>query len=32
VAAALRARAEDLLSAPPVIEPVDLLASKLPRE
>jgi quinol monooxygenase YgiN len=32
VAAALLAQAEDLLSAPPVIEMVDTLASKLPRE
>lgn len=32
VAAALLARAEDLLSAPPVIERVDTLASKLPRQ
>lgn len=31
VAAALGARAADLLSAPPVIEKVDALASKLPR-
>jgi quinol monooxygenase YgiN len=30
VAAALGARAADLLSAPPVIEKVDTLASKLP--
>ena len=32
VAAALLAQAEDLLSAPPVIEKVDTLAAKLPRE
>ena len=32
VAAALGARATDLLSASPVIEKVDTLASKLPRE
>jgi quinol monooxygenase YgiN len=32
VAAALLAHAEDLLSAPPVIEKVDTLAAKLPRE
>ena len=32
VAAALGARVADLLSAPPVIEKVDALASKLPRE
>ena len=31
VAAALLARAEDLFSAPPVIDKVDTLASKLPR-
>jgi quinol monooxygenase YgiN len=30
VAAALMARASDLLSTPPVIENVDILASKLP--
>ena len=32
VAAALLARAEDLLSAPPVIEKADTLASKLPEQ
>lgn len=32
VAAALMARAADLLAAPPVIEQVDALASKLPAE
>ena len=32
VAAALLVHAEDLLSAPPVIEKVDTLASKLPRK
>ena len=32
VAAALVARANDLLSSPPVIERVETLASKLPRE
>ena len=32
VAAALGARAADLFSAPPVIEKVETLASKLPRE
>src|SRR5262245_45919153 len=32
VAAALGARATELLSVPPVIEKVDTLASKLPRE
>ena len=32
VAAALGARATDLFSSPPVIETVDTLASKLPRE
>ena len=31
VAAALLARAEDLFSAPPVIDKIDTLASKLPR-
>ena len=31
VAAALGERAADLLSTPPIIEPVDALASKLPR-
>jgi quinol monooxygenase YgiN len=30
VAAALLGRADELLSAPPVIEPVDVLAEKLP--
>lgn len=30
VAAALRERADELLSSAPVIEPVDILASKLP--
>jgi quinol monooxygenase YgiN len=30
IAAALMARAADLLSAPPVIENIDILASKLP--
>jgi quinol monooxygenase YgiN len=31
VAAALMARAPELLAQPPVIEPVDVLAAKLPR-
>jgi quinol monooxygenase YgiN len=30
LAAALTARADELLSAPPVIKPVDVLAAKLP--
>jgi quinol monooxygenase YgiN len=30
VAAALLGRADELLSAPPIIEPVDVLAEKLP--
>ena len=30
VAAALRAQAPELLAQPPVIEPVDVLAAKLP--
>ncbi|HEY7894981.1 MAG TPA: antibiotic biosynthesis monooxygenase [Gemmatimonadaceae bacterium] len=31
VAAALMAKASELLAKPPVIEPVDILAAKLPR-